>query len=361
MWWPFTRRDRAPESPTETRAAYADLVVEALVAAASGDGSGDPLAVAGVEVAAQFWAQSFAAAEVDAGIFNAAISPQFMATIAREMIRRGEAVTVLDFGDMPSFTVASSWDITGGYMETSWRYRCDLIGPSRNITRIYPRESVAHFRYAIDAREPWRGVSPLQFARSTGRLSGYLETRLGDEASGPVAQLIPIPSDGGDDDDENDPLKLLKSDITKARGKAVMVESAVGGWGDPGASSAPRYDWATKRLGANPPATLRELRADVCREITAACGVPPALVGDSDGTLLRESWRQFVLGKVAPMLRIVAAELSRVLERPVSFSTDPLYGSDLAGRATAFAKLVAGGMAVDQARQIAGLSDDTAA
>lgn len=52
---------------------------------------------------------------------------------------------------------------------------------------------------------------------------------LADGAAGPIAQLLAIPSDGGE---ANDPLAKMKADIAKASGKAAFVETTAGGWGE---------------------------------------------------------------------------------------------------------------------------------
>ena len=78
------------------------------------------------------------------------------------------------------------------------------------------------------------------------------ERSLADESAGPLANLLPIPADGGDDDDDADPLKLLKADIAAARGKALLLETTAAGYGE-GMASAPRRDWVASRLGPNPP------------------------------------------------------------------------------------------------------------
>ena len=46
-------------------------------------------------------------------------------------------------------------------------------------------------------------ISPLGWARSTGTLAANLETRLGEEAEGPVGHMIPVPHDGGDGADDD--------------------------------------------------------------------------------------------------------------------------------------------------------------
>ena len=89
----------------------------------------------------------------------------------------------------------------------------------------------------------------------------------------------------------------------------------------------------------------------------AACGCSPALFDDSDGTSKREALRQWHLGTVLPLARLLEAELSAKLETPVRLNFD-LYNVDLAGRAQAFQKLVAGGVAVNEALATSGLLAD---
>ena len=70
----------------------------------------------------------------------------------------------------------------------------------------------------------------------------------------------------------------------------------------------------------------------------AACGVPPSLFVDADGTAQREAVRRWHLGTVIPLA--------------------DSYPLDLAGRAQAFQKLVAGGMDIDRALAVSGLMTD---
>ena len=61
-----------------------------------------------------------------------------------------------------------------------------------------------------------------------------------------------------------------------------------------------------------------------------------------------------ILASCGPLARQLEVELSDKLDAPVRLSFD-LYNVDLAGRAQAFQKLVAGGVAVDEALVTAGL------
>ena len=97
-----------------------------------------------------------------------------------------------------------------------------------------------------------------------------------------------------------------------------------------------------------------ELARDSFARVLASCGCSPALFDDSDGTSKREALRQFYIGVVRPLARQLEVELSDKLDAPVRLSFDH-YNVDLAGRAQAFQKLVAGGVAVDEALVTAGL------
>ena len=91
--------------------------------------------------------------------------------------------------------------------------------------------------------------------------------------------------------------------------------------------------------------------------VLASCGCSPALFDGSDGTSKREAMRQFHIGTVQPLARILERELSEKFGVPVRLRFD-LYNVDLAGRAQAFQKLVAGGVAVNEALATSGLLTD---
>ena len=59
---------------------------------------------------------------------------------------------------------------------------------------------------------------------------------------------------------------------------------------------------------------------------------------------------------VSPLSRIVASEVADKLDMPgLSMSFEALYGSDTLGRASAFKRMVEGGMAVEKAASLSGL------
>ena len=359
MRFPWQQKQDEPIREVRENSPFTDAVVTGILRAVGGESQpGDTSAIAGLETAAGLFARAFAAAKVSPqSAYTEGLTPFILALIGRELVRRGECVLV------PKMTVsglrlvpAGTWDVRGGYDENDWTYRVDLFGASEHVSELLPSRAVIHLRYAVDPVTPWIGLSPLQWARLTGTLAANLEQRLGEEASAPVGQLLPIPQDGGADatEDDADPLAGLKADLKKLRGNTALVETTAAGWGE-GQGSAPQADWKPRRMGADPPAALGELYGAAGREVLNVCGIPVSLATDADGTSQRESWRRFIMGAVEPVAGIIADELSRKLETPISFDFSRLWAHDLAGRAQAFKGLVAGGMALEDAARISGV------
>ena len=247
----------------------------------------------------------------------------------------------------------------------TWRYRCDMFGPSGNYTRLLPAAAVVHGRYSFDPARPWFGIGPLGWSTLTGRLHGAVEDALADEASGTRGHVLPMPQgpDAGDEVDADgnpvDPQAGLRADIKALRGKTVLVETTSAGWGE-GAGAAPRHDWQPQRLGAAPPAPLVDLRTESARSVLAACGVPAALFeagGDAAGK--REAWRILLHGAVQPVADLLAVELGAKLDAPdLRLGFDRLFASDLQGRARAYqSRSSAAAWQRTEPRSLAGLSN----
>ena len=337
---------------------FTDAVIQAIVSQAEGTTPGDPAQTWALECAANLYARAFSAAKVT-GERTERLTPGTLALIARNMIRRGDSLHVIDLHrGVVDFLPAGSWDVRGGWDESSWFYRADLFGPSGNVTRLVSSGGVLHFRYAVDPARPWHGIGPLGWARESAALKANLEKRLAEEAGAPTAHVLPIPQspdkNTGDDDEDDDPLTPLRRDLAGAKGRTILTETTAAGWGE-GMGGAPRSDWKPSRLGAHPPEVLRGLRIEAGMSVLSACGVPVSLATDADGTSQRESWRRFVMGAVEPLLEIVREELERKLETAISFDLTGLWAHDAAGRAQMFEKLTKNGVAVDDALRKSGL------
>ena len=226
-------------------------------------------------------------------------------------------------------------------------------GPSEAATLYRPWASVVFVSWGCLTGRAFAGRGPLAWAHTSARLQSEAERSLADEAGGPVAQMVAVPQDGGDGSG-NDPLAELKSDLRTARGRALLLETTAAGWGE-GRGAAPMRDWRPERLGPNPPASLEAVMGRGFMEVLAACGVPPGLFLEVDGTAQRKSYRRFFSLTVEPLAGLLAGELSAKLEAEISLGFSGRFAADLAGRARAFQSMVGSGMDLAKAAGLAGL------
>ena len=334
----------------ETRAGYTDAIVEALLKQATGSTTASVSSLGVTEAAAGLWGRSFASATVTpAGPATTALTPAVLESIGRRLLVFGEAVFEIMVEDgAVSLVEASSWEIED---RGAWVYKAHFATPEGTFSRTLTADRVLHPRIGVSSKRPWQGESPIP--SSTAKLAAVLETKLTQEVGGPVGNVLPLPHKGS--------VTQLQEDIDKLAGKTVLVESTAGGYGDK--EAAPRMDWQTRRIGADPPEAMIGLRKDVQASILAACGCPGSLIERSDGTLAREEMRRFLHSSISPAARIVAGEMAVKLDTPgLAFDFSALFASDLSGRARAFQSMVGGGMDVAKAAAQAGLmvSDDDA-
>ncbi len=353
MVWPFKRRETR-----EASGGYTEVISRLIEAQAAGT-TQQASATAAVEAAAGALSRAFAAAEVVAPPdIQDALSPRCLALLGRDLIRVGESLHVIRMmGGRLRLVPSSTWYFEGDADPSTWTVTATAYGPSGSTTWRVPWSSVIFAEWGSPTARPYHGLGPMAWAAETARLSSNAERSLADEAGGPVAGLLPVPegNDAGSDDDD-DPLASLRSDIGKARGKALLLETTSSGYGD-GKTNAPARDWDPRYLHPAPTESMVKLSDAAFARVLAACGCSPALFDDSDGTAKREALRQWHLGTVQPLARVVERELTEKFGVPVRLRFD-LYNVDLAGRAQAFQKLVAGGMAVDKALAISGLLAD---
>ena len=336
---------------------FTDAFTTALYELSAGNLPVDPRALGALEIAAGFWARAFASAKVSPeNNITQSLTPSILALIGRELCRRGEVVfKIAVSGGKVSLLPAGSWDIEGGPELASWTYRIDLFGASVHRTEFSPAAGLLHFRYATDPGVPWVGLSPLAYARDTGKLAAALEKRLGEEAGAPSGNLLPVPDNADPSgDDEGDPLAPLKKAMREARGRTLLVPTTASGFGE-GMAAAPRQDWKQSRIGFDPPQGLEKIRAAVSETVLACCGVPVELAETGQGTAAREAWRRFLHATIDPLGKLVAQELTEKFEFPVSLNFDSLMASDISGRARAFQSMVGGGMDPGRAAALSGL------
>ena len=329
----------------ETRGSYTDAVVEALLKEATGQ-SASVSSLGVTEACAGLWGRSFASATVTPfNLATAALTPAVLEAIGRRLLLHGEAVFEITVEDGAVRLVeASHWEIEE---RGEWVYRADFSTPEGTYNRTLSASRILHPRIGVSSYRPWQGESPIPSA--TAKLASGLETKLTQEVGGPVGNVLPLPHKGS--------VAALQADIDKLAGRTVLVESTAAGFGDK--EAAPRGDWQTRRIGANPPEAMIELRKEVQASILAACGCPGSLIERADGTLAREEMRRYLHSTIAPVASIVASELAVKLDTPnLAFDFSQLFASDLSGRARAFQSMVGGGMEVGKAAALAGLMVD---
>ena len=356
MIWPWQR-------PVEHRSSLTDQVVTAILQSAAGGGVRPALATSALESASSLYASALSACEVRGpSSITRVLSADWRASVASELIRRGQCVYIIGADPVDGLTLApvGHWDVHGGPWPSSWYYRCELAGPSGTAWETHPAAAVLHLRWLVDPTRPWMGISPLQRAADTGSLAAWIEKRLGEEVSAPVGSFLPVArydaNPDADLDGDADPLAALRADIGGARGQVLAVESQIAQADSP--ASAPRRDYQTIRFGANPPRDLVELRQQVTRDIGAACGIPRALLdATASGQVARESWRQFVSTPMSGLARRIEGQLLVQLGVTIQIDTSPLGGRDIQARAAAFRRLAGkeGGLTIDDARAAAGI------
>ena len=133
----------------------------------------------------------------------------------------------------------------------------------------------------------------------------------------------------------------------------VCISWTPGGWGD-GTAAAPKSDWGSKRLGADPPDSLGKLRSDVKADIFGVYGIPSSIHGT--GGSARESYRQFLASTIQPLAKLVVEELAVKLDTPtLALDFTELRAADIAGRARAYGVLINAGMDQAEAAEATGL------
>ena len=340
---------------------YTNTLINSIMTRAGGGSLAVPSATGALEACSSLVARAFAAAEVTApAAIKAAITPAFLSMIGRGLIQTGDLAFFIDVGRRGLMLFpASGIDISGGFDPATWRYMVHLQGPSETSTvnPVTP-DSVLHFRYQSDPGRPWRGVGPIQAASLSGSLSANTIAALADEAGGPHGFLMPISSADVNVGTEDDPLASLRADLNALKGNLALVESQRSVFGTTTGSEGPRSDeYQVKRIGSHPPDSLINQADLASREIYAACGLSGLFNAGQQESARREAWRQALWGVIAPLGRIVQAELQEKLDADIRLGWAELRASDIQGRARGLNSLVSAGMPLERAVEVTGLTE----
>ena len=330
---------------------YTDQVIGRMLSDSEGSRI-RPDALATVETAVQLYESVFSSATVEPlDQRTQAITPTVLALTGRSLARTGNALFRFDIqrGRNLELIPVTSFLIQGGAHPSEWRYSVNLSGPSEIRTQHdVPAQGVIHFRLKASPDSAWMGRSPISIASGTSKLAAKIESALIKEESFPPARMVF--SDLLDED--------LTNFITDLRRGGLSV---VGGSDDQsGPTPSTRSPQA---IGPDPSVSQVSLRTETASSILAMYGIPSGLFSGSGDSDSRESWRRFVIGTMAPAIRVCQAELRIKLDRPeLTLSLESLRAGDLQGRARATAaralamrNLVTAGLSVEDAREAAGI------
>ena len=342
MRFPWTKTDAEPEG--RQLRSYTDTILDSDLAQATGDDASlDAAATGMVAFGVAMYVGAFAVADVTPAL--PALSPDYMARVARRLLTSGNAVdAILVNRDGLALLPASTWDITGPPDPARWRYVVDLPGPSRDDTIRTSADGVIHVRIG-QGKYPWDGRSPLRNAGLTARMLQRLELRLGDETGSRAGYLLQY-----DTGLAAGAVQAIEADVKAARGGTVVTAK---GGGVDGVRSG-NHGWGLQRVGSTVPESNVMLRRDVGMDALAALGINPRLI-IGDGSAVREAYRQLLRIAIAPMGRIVAAELTAKLDREVTVNFDPIFAADVAAAARAFKSYVESGLPAAEAKELAGI------
>ena len=360
MRWPWSTKPEKRQS-----GGYTDRLVAALSEAASATVA-DVSSTAAIEAAAGALSRALMAAEVEGpGWARDAVSPVWLAQVGRSLVREGASLSVVTMGGDGALELvpAAFWNFENldpganeGEREATWMARVTTYGPSTSYTRIVDRDGMVFVRWGTAPGTRYRGQGPTSWASLTAKLQGEAERSLGDEAAGPLAQIITAPEgeDLADTEDGTDTHAAEKAAIKAARGRLALVETTRTG-GENGPGAAPARDWDPRRLGPDMPAAFVQVADAAFQRMLAACGVPPSMFVDADGTAQREALRRWHQNLVVPVTKLLEHEIRQRLEVDVKIRHDT-YALDMVSRAQVVAKLTAAGVALPVALAAVGLS-----
>ena len=358
MKWPWSK---VPEK-RQSGGGYTDAVVAAIEAQASATVA-DVSSTAAIEAAAGALSRAMMACEVVGPSWvQDAVTPDWLAWVGRAVVREGGALSSIDSrGDRTALTPIAFFNFESQTQsddvdEETWLCRATAYGPSSSVTRLLPRDRLVFLRWGVGAGTRYRPRGPTSWAHLTARLQGEVERSLADESGGPLAQLLTTPEGGDtDSDDDTDPWAGARASLKGARGGLALLETTATGGGD-GPSARPARDWDPRRLGPAPTEAMVQLSNQSFMRMLAACGCPPGLFVDADGTGQREALRRWHLNVVAPITRLLEHELRLRLEVDVQLRHDT-YAMDMVSRAQVVHKLAAAGVPLPTALAAVGFDE----
>ena len=284
---------------------------------------------------------------VPTGEHSEALRPH-LAAIARGLTSHGESVfeITVERGRLGLLPCKIS-NVYGHAEPSTWRYALTRGGPSEDQMIARDGAAVLHFRSHVDPNQPHRGRPPLSASSSTARVLAEIEAQLSKESRLLPTRVITGGSVGEQARDIEESLR---------RGGVVTLLQAQ--------ATAMQTDPSGIRAGAiknETTAAVVKLHEDLTRVVCSVLGVPSDLILAGSEAGSRESFRRFAASTISPLLSIVRTEWEAKVGA-LEYDLSALRASDqtaisraLGSRATAFQKLITGGVPLGRALEIAGL------
>jgi len=278
--------------------------------------------------------------------YDGALTPPVLAQIGRELASEGNSLWVPENGAtglQGALVPVSCYEITGtGPNPAAWTYELEYAIPDGSRTRRAMGSRVLHFRVRQDRRAPWRGRGALADGRASAMLAGALEANLNAEIKFPPVWAISISESGGVDADQA--ARLTKTVERRRRSGEFFLLG-----GQPGNAVS------ATRAGSEPAQSLVQLRAQIASEVAGLFGVPRALLSESaPGQAQREAYRRFNHSTLAPLARVIEAEVAAKTGEAMRLDLAGLYAADITARARAYKGLIDSGMAPAEAGRLVG-------
>lgn len=329
--WPFNRT----ENRNYTDARTVDAMAEA-------EGTHDALAAV-VEAHAAALSRSFASITAT-GDRAEALPPWLAAWMGRQIGRHGGFVCRIDVSSDGIRLVPGTGNVeAGGGLPSTWLWTWTEAGAASS--RVYRLRDSEVVRYCSGGA-PWEIRAGWRNARLASGAVARFERSLRDESSIPVIGVV----NSGYSDQVS--IRKFFDTLANARGKLVAAVADLGTRRAPVGGTLQ----TSSRIGPAPPEGVIAAYKATRIAVADAIGFPIILTESQTGPLVRELFRQWTVAHVAPMVRLLEAELQHKLNsQSLALGLDGLGGMDLSGKSRALEALIDAGASFETAARAVGL------
>lgn len=292
-----------------------------------------------IEACCQFWERGLALARADnAPVY---VDGAFFAAAGRDLATFGRTTWAAIDGGLyrceRADKMRGGWDVM-----LAARSSYDAAEHMRLLG-----DEVLHVAINAPRNRPWEGRAPSELASDTVELDAAIDrgaaSMMNADYTGGAMMIAPgkIPAEAKAGMEES-----LTRRLQKGPGKLLIGENM-----NPDGAKWEYFDLSpdTRR------AILHEAIPTTTARLFLAYGIPALLSNHATGSAaLREGMRAFYFGVLAPLARLLEAELRRVFGDPVRVDPSDYLSADLAGRARSIKALTEAGVPLGYALAAAG-------